>query len=67
MRDVRVRVPNKSVRGGPGSEVGIELSKGLDGVDERGRVNASELWNVVSGRREKLIVEMNVAAEVAEV
>ncbi len=41
------------------------MSERLDGVDER--VDASELWNVMPGRREKLVVEMNVATEVAEI
>ncbi len=49
----------------PSSYVGIELGVRLDGVNKG--VNAGELGNCMSSRSKKLVVEMNVAAEVAKV
>ena len=53
------------IGGGPGRNVGIELCERLDGVDKR--VDASELRDGVSGRREEFVVKMDVAAEIAKI
>ncbi len=49
----------------PSSLVGIELGVRLDGLNKG--VDTGELGNGMSSRSEKIVVEMNVAAEVTKI